>query len=730
MAKVEHGVNGAKEVAAVTTVAGEWETLNFDFSEAGADYDNVVLFINGGTESGEADSILVDDITLVDFAQSPNATISGLQYDGNDVPGTHQTILSYRVELPAGSSAVPTVTATTSHANATALVTPAAQLPGTSTVQVTAEDGVASITYSIEFTLEVRPTMAAPSPPQRDPSKVISIFSDAYANMDGIDYNPNWGQSTVVSFDTIAEGDTMMIYGNLNYQGIAFAGETDASAMEFLHVDMWTHDATAITVTPISPGGETGYALPITLDTWVSYDIPLSEFSDVVDFSKTHQMKFDAESGQSGVKIFLDNIYYYRNLSTDATLSDIQVDGSSIPGFESGTNSYDVELAAGTVNVPVITATPTDANATVVIVDAEALPGTTTITVTSEDGSAELIYSVNMTVKSSASSDATLSDLQVDGTTIADFDAATLVYTMELEYGTVTVPTVSAVANDIAATVVITDAAALPGTTEIVVTAEDASTVNTYSVEFTVAAPLGFPLDFESGPYTFNDFDGGAVTIMENPDMSGINTSANVAKMVKSAGQTWGGSWIALDEPIDFSVSKMLKMKVHAPKVGSKVLLKVENMSDGGIAYEVEMATTVANQWEELSFDYSAIDDTKEYQKVVLIFELGTMGDGSANFTYYFDDVTQEGISSDIERINNPGIEVNVFAFNDILRIHSDETVIHGSYRVYDLTGRMVHQSSITSTREEYRLNKKGLYIVHITDAKGQHVTAKKVMSR
>jgi hypothetical protein len=154
---------------------------------------------------------------------------------------------------------------------------------------------------------------------------------------------------------------------------------------------------------------------------------------------------------------------------------------------------------------------------------------------------------------------------------------------------------------------------------------------------FVKAADL--PLDFETGTYTFTDFDGGATTVISNPQSSGINTSTKVAKMVKSAGQTWGGSWIGLANPIDFSKNKLFKMKVFSPRVGAKVLLKVENNTNAGISYEKQMLTTVANAWEEISFDYSLIDVTKSYQKIVFIFDNGTMGDGSANFTFLFDDI-------------------------------------------------------------------------------------------
>ncbi len=153
-------------------------------------------------------------------------------------------------------------------------------------------------------------------------------------------------------------------------------------------------------------------------------------------------------------------------------------------------------------------------------------------------------------------------------------------------------------------------------------------------------AGLGLPLDFQSTTlnYTFTNFDGGNVTIVNNPSATGINTSTKVGKMIKSAGQVWGGSWIGLDAPMNFT-SSIMKMKVYSPRVGAKVLLKIENQTNGALNFEKEVLTTVANGWEELTFDMSGRNTGNTYQKVVLIFDLGTMGDGSANFTFYFDDI-------------------------------------------------------------------------------------------
>ena len=81
-------------------------------------------------------------------------------------------------------------------------------------------------------------------------------------------------------------------------------------------------------------------------------------------------------------------------------------------------------------------------------------------------------------------------------------------------------------------------------------------------------------------------------------------------------------------------------MKVYSPRVGAKFLLKVENLTNGGISYEKEVACTKANEWEELSFDYSGINTANSYQNIVLIMDNGTAGDGSANYTFYVDDIT------------------------------------------------------------------------------------------
>lgn len=181
-----------------------------------------------------------------------------------------------------------------------------------------------------------------------------------------------------------------------------------------------------------------------------------------------------------------------------------------------------------------------------------------------------------------------------------------------------------------------------PGTYTIrIVALSGGVATTTLTKTVTLVDPLLLPVTFESPTlaYTFNNFDGGVVSVVDNPHKTGINTSNKVARMVKNAGQVWGGSWLGLSSPIDFSAGKIFRMKVFSPRSGAKVLLKVENASNAAISFEKEVTTTLANQWEDLAFDYSAINTANQYHHLVLIFDLGTPGDGSANFTYYFDDI-------------------------------------------------------------------------------------------
>ena len=102
------------------------------------------------------------------------------------------------------------------------------------------------------------------------------------------------------------------------------------------------------------------------------------------------------------------------NYSNDATLSDLKVAGATVTGFASETIEYGVEVPFGSTEVPAVTYTVNQDNATAVVTNAAGIPGSTTVEVTSQDLTATKTYTINFT-EAAAKTDATLSALTVNG---------------------------------------------------------------------------------------------------------------------------------------------------------------------------------------------------------------------------------------------------------------------------------------------------------------------------
>ncbi len=152
--------------------------------------------------------------------------------------------------------------------------------------------------------IPVVPTAAAPTPTVASTS-VTSIFSDAYTNVAGTNFNPNWGQATQVTQVPIAGNNTLR-YGGLNYQGIELGSAQNVTNRNVLHLDFYSANSTSLKVYLISPGPvEKSVTLTVpTIGGWNSIDIPLTSFAPV-NLSNVFQMKFDGNG-----TIYLDNIYF------------------------------------------------------------------------------------------------------------------------------------------------------------------------------------------------------------------------------------------------------------------------------------------------------------------------------------------------------------------------------------------------------------------------------------
>lgn len=109
------------------------------------------------------------------------------------------------------------------------------------------------------------------------------------------------------------------------------------------------------------------------------------------------------------------------NYSNDATLSDLKVTGATVTGFASETTEYGVEVPFGSTEVPAVTYTVNQENATAVVTNAAGIPGSTTVEVTSQDLTVSKTYTINFT-EAAAKTDATLSALTVNGVDVLAYD--------------------------------------------------------------------------------------------------------------------------------------------------------------------------------------------------------------------------------------------------------------------------------------------------------------------
>jgi len=361
-----------------------------------------------------------------------NTGLTGITINGTPLSSFTTDVKLYTIELPNGTLDIPVVSAETSDATATIEIIDAASLPGVTGIQITYDDGTIEL-YSVIFTLAEDILTGLNAPVELIQGEPATVY---------VDYKISEARDIIVELQS---DNPLTIYGTTTVNIPKGEGTVDVSFPVDISV----------------PAGADAYSI-------VAY---------LTVSGGTSQDSFDSIR-HSGIDVLPPP-------SSVATLSDLRVDGNTVSDFSESTEVYDVELPEGTTAVPVVTATATDGNADVLVTNATGLPGSATVFVTAEDGITTKTYTINFTV--APSSDATLADLSVNGTTVTDFSASKEVYDIELSHGTADVPEVTATATNENADVQIIDAASLPGSTTVLVTAEDNVSARTYTINFTIA---------------------------------------------------------------------------------------------------------------------------------------------------------------------------------------------------------------------------------------------------
>ncbi len=299
-----------------------------------------MLWYSEGPEEGKGYSFWLDNVQFekVELSDSKPTILNGEEVTVESFIGADVPIAQLQQTVTLSSEVEQTVTAAPAYFNfassdaSVAIVNDLGKVvvvgPGSATVTATLGGISASGSLVINSIGEF---VFAPTPEQ-DPSDVISIFSNAYENVPVDYYNGFWQFSTTKGGnDLVLNNDNIISYTDLNFVGIQFAEDVptiDASQMTHLHIDLLITEAIEdsdflrIGLTDIGAdnafggGDDSGQELSFSAPTlvskeWVSLDIPLTDFTGLINRSNLAQVVFVSDNTISAVLI--DNIFLYRS---------------------------------------------------------------------------------------------------------------------------------------------------------------------------------------------------------------------------------------------------------------------------------------------------------------------------------------------------------------------------------------------------------------------------------
>ncbi|MCK6560360.1 hypothetical protein HUU39_02695 [candidate division KSB1 bacterium] len=195
----------------------------------------------------------------------------------------------------------------------------------TITAKLGAVDATGAVTVNVK---EAQPGPAVPAPtPTLPAGDVISLYSNAYTNVAVDTWSADWDQAEVA--EVKISGNDTRLYTNLTFAGIEFTSQTiNASAMTRFHMDIWTPDPTAAPAAfriklvdfgadgVFGGGNDAEHELtftqastpPLTTGNWVSFDIPLANFTGLTTKGHLAQLIISGDPKT----VYVDNVYFHK----------------------------------------------------------------------------------------------------------------------------------------------------------------------------------------------------------------------------------------------------------------------------------------------------------------------------------------------------------------------------------------------------------------------------------
>jgi len=278
------------------------------------------------------------------------------------------------------------------------------------------------------------------------------------------------------------------------------------------HIDVYTTPNLA-SITSFTVNGQAAVIDQVnkTIKATLPYGTNLSAITPVVtlggtatSYTPTGSINFSAgavtytATGSGASTSYAVTLTAVTSASSDATLSDLKVDGTTFAGFSATILTYNVTLPFIYTGIPVISSTVNDITAGQVISQASAIPGSATVTVTAQDNSVK-VYTVNFT-RTAASTACDITSFKINAK-VGVITDPNIVVRMQLNTD-VTNLTPTLVVSSLA-TYTPTGAQNFTNPVNYVITAED-GTQKTYTVTVVLAdmkftGPFPYETNFPSG---------------------------------------------------------------------------------------------------------------------------------------------------------------------------------------------------------------------------------------
>lgn len=370
----------------------------------------------------------------------PDATLSDLQLDAVQIAGFNSAVYAYVVELPVGTVTAPNITYTLNDNLANASFTAASDLTGdeaarTATIAVTSADGSTTQNYTVLFnpileaaTLSVLRT-ADVTRTYVLTGEVLLTYMNASRNQKFIQDATGGAMiddATGVITTTYAIGDKItgikgkvLIYnGLLEFVPVENPGPAVTSGnpvvaeeitVEQFNGELNTYEGKFVKIkgAVFADAGATFAKANYNFTVGATTGVLRANYADLDYIGVAIPAKADISGVviqyKGTAQIVPRSLADFRVVSSNPNIIEMFVNGTAVAGFDFLVLNYAVTLPVGTTELPAITYTTANANATVEVTNATNLFGTeaertATLVVTAEDGVATKTYTIVFTV--------------------------------------------------------------------------------------------------------------------------------------------------------------------------------------------------------------------------------------------------------------------------------------------------------------------------------------------